>query len=90
MCLTQKVRARSTSGNLVHNINLAGEGKEKLGATGVVSEYVKAIHKQRESQLADSTRSSHDDEVAKAEEEGDERKFDVNSHVGVELFGGRA
>ena len=85
---TQKVRAKSTCGNLIP-INLYDEGKGKLGATGLVTDMGKGLTRQRESNLAESTRSSHE-ELPKMEE-GDERKSkgETHSHVGYELFGGR-
>jgi len=86
MSKTLKTRARSTSGSLIH-INVQGEGKDKLGATGFVIDMGKGNNMQRESYMAESTRSSHE-EVSKMED-GDERKVETNSHLGVELFGGR-
>lgn len=87
---TQQVRARSNSSQFV-NINVYEDAaQDKLGATAL-TDFVKRNHKAagRESQMAESTRSSHDEisQVGK-NEEGDERKLDTHSHVGVDLFPG--
>ena len=87
---TQQIRARSNSSQFV-NINVYEDAaQEKLGASAL-TDFVKGNHKAagRESQMAESTRSSHDElsQVGKTED-GDERKLDTNSHVGVDLFPG--
>lgn len=58
---TQKVRAKSNSNHLV-NINVV-ESKEKLAATGLADLGKRSQNAggQRESQMGDSTRSSHDE-----------------------------